>query len=90
MALNMKKVKPLRLMSRKERVRERSFMARKTRVEDQVPLQTKRRRRIFHAPVATHAINLDTMPEIAEIQRRGGMTPQLQMLKKTPSEEAKE
>ena len=78
-----KKVKPLHLMSSKERVREGSFMARKERVEDQVPLQT-RRRRVFHVSVATHAINLDTMPEIAEIRRRGSMKPQLQMLKMTP------
>ena len=77
MALDMKKVKPLRLMSRKERVRETSFMARKTRVEDQVPLQTRRRRRFFHASVATHPINLDTMPEIAKIQRRESMKPRL-------------
>ena len=68
MALDMKKVKPLRLMSRKERVRERSFMARKTRVEDQVLLQIKRRTRIFHIFVAMDAINMDTMPKNVVIQ----------------------
>ena len=62
MAPNTKKVKPLCLMSRKERVSERSFMARKARVEDQVLLQIKRRR-IFHVSVATNAIDLDTMPK---------------------------
>ena len=82
MAPSMKKVKPLRLMSRKERVREGSSMARKERVENQVLLQIKRRR-IFHMSVATDAINLDTMPNIV-IQRRGSMKPQLRMLKMTP------
>ena len=33
--LNMKKVKPLQLMSRKEKVKEESFMTGKTKVEDQ-------------------------------------------------------
>ena len=86
METNMNKFKPLHLMSRKERVREWSFKARKARVEDQVLLQIKRRRRrrrIFHVSMATHAINLDTMREIV-IQRRGSMKPQLQMSKKTP------
>ena len=77
MAPSMKKVKPLHHMSRKERVREGSFIARKARWEDQVPLQTRRRRRFFHASVATHPINLDTMLEIAKIQRREIMKPRL-------------
>ena len=71
MVPNTKKFKPLHLMSRKERVRESSFMVRKARVEDQVLLQIRRRRRIFHIFVATHAINLDTRLEIVVIQKRG-------------------
>ena len=84
-----KKVRPLHLMSRKERVREGgfitrkervregSFMERNERVEDKVLLQFKRRRRVFHASISTHALNLRTMPNIVVIQRRGSMKPQL-------------
>ena len=95
MATIMKKVKPLHLISRKERVREGGFIARKERVregsfmernervEDKVLLQFKRRRRVFHASISTHALNLGTMPNIVVIQTRGSTKPQLQMSMKT-------
>ena len=71
--LNMKKVKPLQIMPRKEKVREESFMTRKIKVEDQAPFQNKRRKRIFHTSGATDAINMDTMPVSVMIQIKGSM-----------------
>ena len=83
MALDMNKVKPLHLMSRKEKVREESFMTRKTKVEDQALFQNKRKIRIFHTSSAIDAINTDIMPDSVMAQIKGSMKPQLQILMKT-------
>ena len=83
MALNLKKVKPLYLMPRKEKVREESFMTRKTKVEDLVLFQNKRRIRIFHTLSASNVINMDTVPVSVMVQIKGSMNPPLQMSMKT-------
>ena len=82
MALHMKKVNPLYLMSRKRKVKAKSFIARKTKVEEQVLFWIKRRR-IFHTSSALDAINTDTMPDIVMAQIKGTVKIQLWMSMKT-------
>ena len=82
MAPNMKKVNPLHLMSRKEKVKAESFMTRKKKVEDQVLFWIKRRR-IFRTSSATYAIYTNTMIDIVMAQIKGSMKPQLQKSMKT-------
>ena len=63
MALCTKKIKPLHLMSRREKVREECVMAKKTKVKDHVAFQNKRRRRIFHIFRASNVRRTVTMPD---------------------------
>ena len=63
MALNTMKIRPLHLMSRREKVREENIMVRKTKEKDQVPFQNKRRRMIFHIPNASNVRSTVTMPD---------------------------
>ena len=84
MAPNMKRIKPLHVTPRKEKIREENFMTENTKVEDQALLWNKRRRRIFHTFSPSNVISTDTMPDNVMIQRKGNIKPQLLMLIKTP------
>ena len=80
MALNSEKIKPLHIMLRREKLREESIMARKTKVKYQVPFQNKRQRRICHISNPSNVRSTFTMPNLVVVQRRENTNPKLLML----------
>ena len=69
--INMKKIYPLHIMSRKEMVREKSFMIGNTKVEYQVLFRIKiRKERIFHTSYVTIVVNMKTMSVIVIVQTK--------------------
>ena len=81
MELNMKKMKPLHLTLRKEKVREESFMTGKIKVKYQA-LFGNVRRRFFHTFNASNVRSTDTILDSVAVQRRGKIKPQLLILMK--------
>ena len=77
MALNMKKTMPLHLMPRREKVREESFMEEKEKLKYQVPIQNKRRIRIFLIFSDLDVRSMVTMPKSVVDQNRENTKPQL-------------
>ena len=77
MALNMKKTMPLHLMPRREKVREESFMEEKEKLKYQVPIQNKRRIRIFLIFSDLDVRSMVTMPKSIADQKRENTKPQL-------------
>ena len=71
MELNMKKTIPLHIMPRREKVREEIFMEEKTKVKYQVPIQNKRRIRIFLIFSDLDVISMFTIPKgVVDLKRK--------------------
>ena len=77
MELNMKKTLPLNLMPIREKVREESFMEENTKVKYQVPIQNKRRIRIFLIFNDLYVRSMVSMPKSVVDQKRKNTKPQL-------------
>ena len=69
MELNMKKTMPLPLMPRREKVRKESFMEEKAKLKYQVPIQNKRRIRIFLIFSDLDVRSMVTMPKVSWIKK---------------------
>ena len=80
MELNVNKTMPLHLMKRREKVREENFMEDKTKVKYQVPIQNKRRIRIFLIFSDLDVISMVTMQKSVTNQKRENTKPQLLIL----------